>query len=158
MILNDRKRSQRQEKSVAKKFKGSLTVGSGSKWFSKGDVRTDKFLIECKTTFKDYYTLTSKVWEKIEREADLDGMRIPLMVIDLIDRDRVVVFKTKYFGLETLDLNPKPVKSARITASALGKDEFGDYTYSYSVTICGKQRNILTCMLLEDFIRDFWEE
>ena len=60
-----KKRSQIQEKSVAKDMGAKTVVASGAMWFSKGDVRNDKFLIECKTTEKDFYSITIKVWEKI---------------------------------------------------------------------------------------------
>ena len=72
-----KRRSQKQEKSVAKDFNARTVVASGAKWGAKGDVRNDKFLIECKTTEKDYYSLTANVWEKIEREAITDHMRTP---------------------------------------------------------------------------------
>ena len=64
--MNARKKSQLQEKSVAKEFNAKTVIASGSLWFANSDVRSDKFLIECKTTDKDYYSLTAKVWEKIE--------------------------------------------------------------------------------------------
>lgn len=41
--------SDKQEKSVANIVKGKQTISSGSTPFSKGDVLTDKFTIECKT-------------------------------------------------------------------------------------------------------------
>ena len=92
-----KRRSQKQEKSVAKDFNARPTVASGALWGMKGDVRNDKFLIECKTTEKDYYSITTKVWEKIEDEALKDRMRTPLLIIDLQDIDRYVVFNPNQF-------------------------------------------------------------
>ena len=92
-----KRRSQKQEKSVAKDFNARMTVASGALWGMKGDVRNDKFLIECKTTEKDYYSITTKVWEKIEDEALKDRMRTPLLIIDLQDTDRYVVFNPNQF-------------------------------------------------------------
>ena len=92
-----KRRSQKQEKSVAKDFSAKTVVASGALWGAKGDVRNDKFLIECKTTEKDYYTITNKVWEKIVEEALKDRMRTPLLIIDLQDRDRSVVFNPNQF-------------------------------------------------------------
>lgn len=92
-----KRRSQKQEKSVAKDFNARPTVASGALWGMKGDVRNDKFLIECKTTEKDYYSITTKVWEKIEDEALKDRMRTPLLIIDLQDTDRYVVFNPNQF-------------------------------------------------------------
>lgn len=42
--------SNRQEKQVAKSIGGKQTANSGATKFVKGDILTDNFLIECKTT------------------------------------------------------------------------------------------------------------
>lgn len=42
--------SNRQEKQIAKIVSGKQVVGSGSTSFHKGDVKTNNFLIEAKTT------------------------------------------------------------------------------------------------------------
>ena len=153
-----KRRSQKQEKSVAKDFNARVTVASGALWGAKGDVRNDKFLIECKTTEKDYYSLTAKVWEKIEEEAVRDHMRIPLMVIDLEDKDRVVVFRPKDFGLDTRCLQTDIPKSVRIRADLLGFNEFGDYTSIVTTSICGRKNNVICLMLQKDFEEAFKED
>lgn len=78
-----KKRSAAQEKKTAKELKGKTTPASGSIWCYKGDVRTDKYLVECKTTKKPYYILCYKTWSKIEHEAISDGLRIPVIRVDL---------------------------------------------------------------------------
>lgn len=148
-----KRRSQKQEKSVAKDFNAKVTVASGAKWGMKADVRNDMFLIECKTTEKDYYTLNASVWEKIEQEAIRDHLRIPLMVIDLEDKDRVVVYRPQDFDPNidtrcTLRTEPKSVK---IRANMLGYNQFGDYTYRCVVHIWGKKHNVLCLQLQKDF-------
>ena len=55
--------SNRQEKKVAKAIGGRKTANSGATAFSKGDVYTDNWLIECKTT-----TCTQKASFSIKRE------------------------------------------------------------------------------------------
>lgn len=153
-----KRRSQKQEKSVAKDFNAKVTVASGAKWGMKADVRNDKFLIECKTTEKDYYSLTATVWEKIEQEAIKDRGRIPLMIIDLEDKDRLVVFKPKDFS------SPLPVpyecssdgndkKSYRLTLKELeeAQEEFEEYVYGKLFIICGNRRNMLFFMRMKDF-------
>ena len=156
-----KRRSQKQEKSVAKKFNARLTAASGALWGMKGDVRSDKYLIECKTTEKDYYTLTAKVWEKIQEEAIQDHMRIPLMVIDLKDTDRYVVFRPKDFNksmmsplLSSVQVN----KSVRITSTMVGEMETGDYIHSQQFILSGKQNNVLCVMMYKDFEEEFKEE
>ena len=155
-----KKRSQLQEKSVAKDFNAKVTVASGALWGMKADVRNDKFLIECKTTEKDYYSLTSKVWEKIEQEAIKDHLRIPLMVIDLDDRDRVVVFRPQDFDLpiDTRCFQSEIPKSIRVRADMFGYDEFGDYSSMLVTHICGKKNNVICLMLQKDFEEQFKEE
>ena len=155
-----KRRSQKQEKSVAKDFNAKVTVASGALWGMKADVRNDKFLIECKTTEKDYYSLTAKVWEKIEEEAIRDHMRIPLMVIDLEDRDRVIVFRPKDFSenIDTRCVQREIPKSVRVRAKDLGVDEFGDYTSMIVTHICGKKNNVICLMLQNDFVETFKEE
>lgn len=154
-----KRRSQKQEKSVAKDFNAKVTVASGALWGMKADVRNDKFLIECKTTEKDYYSLTAKVWEKIEQEAIRDHMRIPLMVIDLEDKDRVVVFRPQDFDpkIDTICVQMEVPKSLRIRAKDLGTNEFGDYTSMIVTHICGKKRNVICLMLQKDFEETYKE-
>lgn len=156
-----KRRSQKQEKSVAKKFNARLTAASGALWGQKGDVRSDRFLIECKTTEKDYYTLTAKVWEKIQEEAIQDHMRTPLMVIDLKDTDRYVVFRPKDFNksmvsplLSSVQVN----KSIRITSTMVGEMSTGDYIHSQQFILSGKQNNVLCVMMYKDFEEEFKEE
>ena len=156
-----KRRSQKQEKSVAKKFNATLTAASGALGGMKGDVRSDKDLIECKTTEKDYYTLTAKVWEKIQEEAIQDHMRTPLMVIDLKDTDRYVVFRPKDFNksmvsplLSSVQVN----KSVRITSTMVGEMETGDYIHSQQFILSGKQNNVLCVMMYKDFEEEFKEE
>ena len=55
--------SNKQEKKVAKAVKGFQVVNSGATKFSKGDVVTKNWLIECKTT-----TATEKASFSIKRE------------------------------------------------------------------------------------------
>ena len=154
-----KRRSQKQEKSVAKSFNAKVTVASGALWGQKGDVRNSTNLVECKTTEKDYYSLTAKVWEKIEQEAIRDHLRIPLMVIDLEDRDRVVVFRPKDFDpeIDTRCFQTEIPKSVRVRAKDLGVDEFGDYTSMRVTHICGKKDNVICLMLQSDFEETYKE-
>ena len=154
-------KSNKPEEEVATLFGGKQVIASGSLWFADSDVRSDKYLIECKTTEKDYYTLTSKVWEKIQEEAIQDHMRTPLMVIDLKDTDRYVVFRPKDFNrsivsplLSSVQVN----KSVRITSTMVGEMETGDYIHSQQFILSGKQNNVLCVMMYKDFEEEFKEE
>lgn len=60
-----------QENNVAKAIKGRRTTNSGATPFSKGDVTTNKILLECKTTIDDKKSFTiKKEWiDKNKEEA-----------------------------------------------------------------------------------------
>lgn len=93
-----KKKSQIQEKRVAKDLNAKTVVASGALWGSKGDVRHDNLLVECKTTDKDFYSLTLTTWEKIEKEAIKDGLRLPVMCVDIKGgKESYAVFCEKYF-------------------------------------------------------------
>ena len=60
-----------QEKSVAKAVKGDVIKNSGATMFQKGDVTTDNWLLECKTstTDKKSFTLKEEWFEKNKQES-----------------------------------------------------------------------------------------
>lgn len=86
-----KKKSKRQEDRTAKDFGGLTQVASGALWGAKGDVRTDEFLIENKFTDATSYILKVAIWNKIEDEARRDGVKIPIMQIDIQDVQVVVM-------------------------------------------------------------------
>ena len=93
-MQDTKRKSTLQEKRVAKEVGGRTTPASGAMWGCKGDVRSDAFLVECKTTEKDKYSLSIATWNKIRREAIKDGMKIPIMCIDLCSgKYRFAVFE-----------------------------------------------------------------
>lgn len=63
--------SNKQEKSVAKAVGGKKVANSGATAFNKGDVTTDKMLLECKTCVEDKKSFSiKKEWlEKNKEEA-----------------------------------------------------------------------------------------
>ena len=95
MKYNTKHLSKLQEKRIAKDINGKVTIASGSLDFQKADVRNDKFLVEAKTTEKNYYPLNIKTWDRINNQAINDGLRIPIMCIDLEDgKDSLVVISS----------------------------------------------------------------
>lgn len=152
-----KRKSQKQERSVANTFNARLTPASGALWGAKGDVRNDKFLIECKTTEKSSYTLTAKVWEKIHEEAVRDHLRIPLLIVDLEDSERYVVFRPIDFGQKKYEDN-EVKKSFKIYKGIVGETDFGDYIYAVYFTTGFRQINRLCVMLYKDFEDKFKED
>lgn len=63
-----RKRSDKQEKRLAKKFGGRTSAGSGSV-FGENDVKTPEFDIEAKTTLKKQYTIKLADIKKMQTKA-----------------------------------------------------------------------------------------
>ena len=115
-------KSNKQEQRVAKELGGKTVIASGSLWGSKGDVRHDQFLVECKTTEKSFYALTYEVWKKIQTEALRDGLRLPVMCIDLEDgKHKLAVFDfaLMYDHMDFFDQEIKTItvdkKSFRVT-------------------------------------------
>ena len=74
------KRWKKKEDTDAKLFDAKQTPRSGGLWFAKGDSKSKTFLIENKTSVHDRFSITQKVWQKIEHEALLIK-RIPLLSI-----------------------------------------------------------------------------
>lgn len=67
--------SKKMEEDVAKKLGGKVVSNSGATLMYKGDVRLDKFLIECKTVTKPQSGIRlEKDWvDKIKQEAFEQG-------------------------------------------------------------------------------------
>ena len=92
---------EKQEKRLAKKTGGTTTAASGSFWSRKGDVRSVDLLIEAKQTDKASYSIKKQIWDKIRREALLDG-RIPVLAIQIQDRNLVVLDEEDFLELRSL--------------------------------------------------------
>lgn len=75
------KRSKIQERRAASRYGGTQNSGSGNGWIRKADVRTDKELIELKTTSKSSYALKSSDLRKLWDQALLDG-RDPVFEVE----------------------------------------------------------------------------
>lgn len=76
--------SSKQEKQVAKQLNGKVTPNSGATPFAPGDVKTDKFLIECKTRTDTSKSISiKKEWiEKIRKEALFAGKEYEALIFN----------------------------------------------------------------------------
>ena len=101
--------SQKQERSLAKSVGGRTVPASGAFWARKGDVRTDDLLVEAKTTAAASYPLKKVVWDKIRREALLDG-RIPVMAIQIQGRNLIVLDEEDFLELRAVADADRPVE------------------------------------------------
>lgn len=82
MTFKTKKNSNKQEKRIAKELGGRRIPGSGSRWDSKGDVKTKKFLVEAKTTTHKSFSVSSDILAKVELEAVGTG-RTPVVSVEL---------------------------------------------------------------------------
>lgn len=91
-MISNRKRSQRQERRLAEKVGGKVTPASGALWHQKGDVRSEHFLIEAKTTRNKQYTLKYEDLQKISHEAAISG-KTPVFAITFegVSKDFAVI-------------------------------------------------------------------
>lgn len=91
------KRSKKQESEIAARTGGSVTKGSGSGDFEKGDVRVKGVVrIEAKTTQAASFRVTEEIIEKITSQA-LQAGEIPAMEIEINNtgkKQRVAVIPT----------------------------------------------------------------
>ena len=91
--------SDKQEKKVAKTLGGRKTPNSGATKFSKGDVTSDQWLLECKTCTKEQKTFTlRKEWFSKNKEEAF-AMRKPYtaIVVDFGDGEQHYIIDEKLF-------------------------------------------------------------
>lgn len=76
--------SNKQEKQVAKAIGGKQTANSGATAFSKGDVKTDEWLVECKTatTEKASFSIKKEWLQKNREEAFAMGKSYNALAFD----------------------------------------------------------------------------
>ncbi len=69
--LSNKARSKFSEKRAAETFGGRLQPASGAlpSKFMKGDVKSDKFLVDDKVTKHESYSLGVPLWKKLANEA-----------------------------------------------------------------------------------------
>lgn len=89
---------QKQERRLAQRTGGTTTAASGAFWTRKGDVRSASLLVEGKHTDKQSYSIKVETWDKIRREALLDG-RMPVLALEIAGRRLVVIDEEDFFAL-----------------------------------------------------------
>lgn len=91
--------SNKQERSVAKAVGGKQTANSGATAFSKGDVRTESWLIECKTKTKESDSITlHRDWLlKNEEEAFSMGIQHSAVAVSFGDGTNYYIISEQEF-------------------------------------------------------------
>lgn len=83
----------------SRKNKGRLTVGSGNRWYDKGDQEKDQFLVELKATKHASFSVTKTHLAKIQAEAAQKNKYWAMLIN--IDGEEVLV--TSGSWLDVLD-------------------------------------------------------
>ena len=99
--MNTRKYSKIQEKRVSKTNQGKMQPNSGATMFAKGDVVTEKFLIECKTRIGEQASINvKKEWLiKNEEEAFAMNKDYSAVAISFGDNKNYYVIDEKLFNI-----------------------------------------------------------
>ena len=85
---------QKKEHNDAKDFGGRVTPRSGGAWSFPGDVKTDDFLVDSKTTEHKSFSITRDMWKKVYNEA-LKSQKLPMLSIQLLNDDIEMVVLDK---------------------------------------------------------------
>ncbi len=91
--------SSRQEKHIAKAVDGKQTANSGATPFSKGDVKTELFLIEAKTvtTERKSFTIKREWLDKNAEEAFAMGKLYNALAFDFGDGEQHYIISEALF-------------------------------------------------------------
>lgn len=92
------KKSQAQERRIAKRHGGTLNSGSGNQWRRKNDVRSDGVLWEMKRTDKKQITIKADDIEDLRRNATLED-RMPVLHVEIGKRRCVILLEEDYESL-----------------------------------------------------------
>ena len=97
--LATRHYSDKQEKHIAKVTNGKQTANSGATPFSKGDVRTEQFLIEAKTsiTEKQSFSIRKEWLLKNEEERFAMHKDYSALAFDFGDGENYYIISEKLF-------------------------------------------------------------
>jgi Cdc6-like AAA superfamily ATPase len=120
----------KEEFKDAEDFDGKVTPRSGGFWAFPGDVKSEMFLIDKKTTKKSY-RITKTIWRKVKREA-INSMRTPLLSVLIInDETRFIVIDENDIDW-LIDKNKLKIKFKRVDTEGKGftlKAELEDELY-----------------------------
>lgn len=103
------------EKKLARRTNGRRTPGSGNKYI-KGDVLTDRYMIEAKQRTSDFYELSISDLEKLSFEAEA-ARKEPLFAVSLNSCELYLVPACQYLNLIKRYINVN--KSIRLSADLL---------------------------------------
>ena len=150
----------KQEKENAEIFGGKCQPGSGACWGAKGDIRCDDYLIEAKYTDADSYSFSLKTWDKIEKEAYREDLRIPLLQLNIKDLNLVIFHESLltddnllfygYGKFYTPKSNSITIKYAEV-AKDIADSFKGGTLWMRKISFISHDYKVFYMMLREDF-------
>ncbi len=93
--------SDAQEKRTAAKYGGTVSTRSGAGWVRKGDVYTDRFMIENKCKMapdSKSYSINATVLRDLTKKARMEG-RTPILQFDLGGHNYVILVEGDFLEL-----------------------------------------------------------
>ena len=92
-----KKKSSKKEQKRAKELGGKAQPGSGNKFYAKGDIKFDDYLVEHKYTDKKSYPLTKEIFLKIDREelGLFLQRRCNQLKKNIMDREEIIINLTR---------------------------------------------------------------
>lgn len=76
------RRSRQQEKRASFVTRGKVQPRSGAGWVHKGDVRSDRFLVECKRTDQESFRVTKDLMGSVDIDARSVG-KLPVLHVEI---------------------------------------------------------------------------
>lgn len=100
---------QKKEKRDADFFGATPTPRSGGLWGNKGDMKTMELSIDSKDTKHNSFSISSKLWKKICKDAySHKPIRIPVLSIQIgTGEEFVVVSKADFHYLTNINVDEK---------------------------------------------------
>jgi len=114
-----KEKSQKQEKSLAKRYQGRPTLASGALHFDKSDVVLRNIRVECKRTDKDGLWVKKAWLDKLKREARTDEFYA--MEVEVQDERIYLIPEGEFRFLKWVLTTPKEE-----IIKALQEGEYGD--------------------------------
>lgn len=101
---DNHRRSRLQEARAAKDYNGKRTPGSGNQWFKKGDVISQDYLVECKTTTKASYSLKAEDLSKHWRQTLAENpLLMPVFEVEFSEHGVTCIVLDKHDFMELVN-------------------------------------------------------
>lgn len=140
------------EEEVCDRLGGHHVAASGATDYCKGDVKTDKWLIDCKYTSSTGYGLLLGTWNKISSWARNEG-RLPCILLRVAGvRDKAIMRDQDFHELvNSLVIEPFPDSAKGQKSKVVGKtDEIELFRLGNELLVCVPFESVEKLMKVND--------